>query len=68
MPNAAVKTQDKLYYESGVWMCEKSPTGAHESSGGNLTNNLVVFTCKHCGHIQVKENFFEKGPNDMGEL
>ncbi len=65
---AAIKAQDKLYYKSGVWKCEKSPTGAHESHETDTVGTTSIYQCIHCGYIHFKENLFEKGSNDLGKL
>ena len=37
---------DREYLVSGVWKCEKSPTGAHHWYG---KDNTELFTCIWCG-------------------
>jgi hypothetical protein len=44
---------DEKYVKSGVWKCNKSPTGAHhwiELVGTKLANQ-GYFVCVHCGDV-----------------
>jgi hypothetical protein len=39
---------DRKYILSGLWKCEKSPTGAHWWIGEDSRDTKSEFTCKYC--------------------
>lgn len=41
---------DEAYLASGVWKCDKSPTGAHS----NIVEGNVL-KCKYCGTVREAE-------------
>ena len=43
---------DKEYVESGVWKCDKSPTGAHHWEELTSDNTRGLFYCIHCYDVK----------------
>ncbi len=44
----------KIYLESDVWKCPKSPTGAHHWRG-----TVLLMKCIHCGEERIPTRGFE---------
>lgn len=47
-----VNVVDKGYIESGVWKCDKSPTGAHHWVEIQSDHTKGLFYCIHCFDVK----------------
>ena len=48
----SIAEQDKAYYESGKWKCDKSSTGAHHWLEVDRTEAPGLFYCKYCYDVR----------------